>query len=78
MVLIRVTHPMPAPERHAQIILAEMRAAAYNPMALPLRIDGLPWVRSEMRKRCKDRLTDSQFKKAWELLNDQKRIAERS
>ena len=73
-----LANPMPAPERHAEIILAEIRAAGYDPMDLPPRVNGTPWVRSEMRKRCKDRLTDSQFKKAWELLNDQKRIAERS
>ena len=71
-------NPMPAPERHAEIILAEMRAAGYDPMALPPREGGKPWVRHEMRERSKGRLTDSQFNKAWQLLNDRKRIAERS
>lgn len=66
---------LPVTEQHAQTVLAAIRAANYDPMMLPKRLNGRKWVKAEMRKKC-TRLTKSQFNKAWERLKSRGAIAE--
>ncbi len=62
-------------EQHADTVLEAIRAAGYEPMALPKREIGRRWVKAIVRKRC-TQLTQSQFKKTWERLNAMGAIAE--
>ena len=54
-------------EQHAEIVLAQIWAAGYDPMDLPPRVTGESWVKAEIRERCQS-LQDSQFDRAWKAL----------
>lgn len=54
-------------EQHAEIVLAQIRAAGYDPMDLPPRVNGRSGVKAEIRTRCQS-LQDSQFNRAWKAL----------
>ena len=58
---------VPVSQQHAEIVLGAIRAAGYDPMALPPRVNGRPGVKAEIRARCHS-LQCSQFNRAWKAL----------
>lgn len=62
-------------EQHAEIVLAALRAAAYDPLALPPRKNGSPTAKKDARAKCK--LSPDQFDRAWKALRADGRIKER-
>ncbi len=66
---------LPVGEQHAEVVLAAIRAAGHDPMALPPTAPGTSGVKAAVRAKCK--LTDAQFNHAWKALRAAKRIKER-
>lgn len=60
-------------------ILAEIARLGHNPQALPKRIPGKPWIKSEVWKALEKRpdiFTENSFGKAWNELRSSGQIAE--
>lgn len=71
---------IPKAARQEQAILKELESLGHTPAKLPKQISGKKWVKSEVKGTLlKDRLdlfSPSSFKKAWERLSKEGRIAE--
>ena len=66
---------VPTRVQNAEIVLAALRAAAYDPLALPPRKNGSPTAKKDARAKCK--LSPYQFDRAWKALRADGRIKER-
>ncbi len=64
----------PVSQQHVEAVLVAIRAAGYDPLALPKGKPGLPGVKKEIRDACQS-LTSSQFDHTWEGLRGKGRIA---
>ena len=67
---------LPVGEQHAEIVLAAIRAAGYNPTELPPTAPGKSGVKAAVRAKCI--LTNAQFTHAWKALRAANRIKERA
>ena len=68
---------IPVAQQNDEVVLGAIRAADYDPLALPPRVHGKPWVKTLARKRCVPPMTPAAFDHSWKALRAAGRIKER-